>query len=216
MRNPFAFIRVWVKDWRHFDLGMIDWYEISSWPRELRAIALISFVLLFLSLLGFFILEGQIDELSDEKNKELFLKNEYQVKYVRAADLTRLKQQFRRVQTNFQDLVDQLPSETEVPALIEDVTRAGVNNGLVFKKIELMHEVQKDFYIELPITIEVSGSYHDLATFVSGVSSLSRIVTLHDFTITSEKNTSDQLSMVILAKTYRYIDIEKNPLRVVH
>ena len=176
----------------------------------------IFFVLLFLSLLGFFILEGQIDELSDEKNKELFLKNEYQVKYVRAADLTRLKQQFRRVQTNFQDLVDQLPSETEVPALIEDVTRAGVNNGLVFKKIELMHEVQKDFYIELPITIEVSGSYHDLATFVSGVSSLSRIVTLHDFTITSEKNTSDQLSMVILAKTYRYIDIEKNPLRVVH
>lgn len=104
----------------------------------------------------------------------------------------------------------QLPSDTEVPGLLEDITRTGLGSGLEFEEIKLEPEVIQQFYIELPIQIAVVGGYHDLATFVSGVASLPRIVTLHDFEIKSVEGEgvvgSSKLRMTILAKTYRYND----------
>ena len=111
------------------------------------------------------------------------------------------------METSFGVLLRQLPSDTEVPGLLEDITRTGLGSGLEFEEIKLLQEVAQQFYIELPIQISVVGSYHDLATFVSGVASLPRIVTLHDFEIkpvASGDNT--KLRMKILAKTYRYND----------
>tara|TARA_B100000767_G_scaffold274686_1_gene308505 strand:- start:1330 stop:1980 length:651 start_codon:yes stop_codon:yes gene_type:complete len=210
MKVQFLSIQIWVKNLRHFDMAAIDWYDLSSWPKGLRVSVLSIFFIICLSASGFLVLKEKIDLLLFEKNKELSLKIDYQKKYAEAADLTKLKQQVLQMQTIFEGLIGQLPSETEVPALLEDITHAGVNNGLVFKKIELKDEIPKDFFIELPIMIDVSGSYHDLAAFVSGVSSLPRIVTLHDFDISLEDNSSDQLSMTILAKTYRYKIAEKN------
>jgi type IV pilus assembly protein PilO len=101
----------------------------------------------------------------------------------------------------------QLPSDTEVPGLLEDITRTGLGSGLEFEEIKLLPEVTQQFYIELPIQITVVGAYHDLATFASGVASLPRIVTLHDFQIKPvEPGNTQKLRMSILAKTYRYND----------
>ena len=104
-------------------------------------------------------------------------------------------------------MLRQLPSDTEVPALLEDITRTGLKSGLEFEQIRLLPENVQQFYVELPIQITVVGSYHDLATFVSSASSLPRIVTLHDFDISRvSPDSGAQLRMNILAKTYRYND----------
>ena len=111
------------------------------------------------------------------------------------------------MEISFGALLRQLPSDTEVPGLLEDITRTGLGSGLEFEEIKLLPEVAQQFYIELPIQISVVGAYHDLGTFVSGVASLPRIVTLHDFDIKAAgiEGTS-KLRMNIVAKTYRYND----------
>ena len=113
----------------------------------------------------------------------------------------------KEMETSFGMLLRQLPSDTEVPGLLEDITRTGLGSGLEFEEIKLLPEVTQPFYIELPIQITVTGTYHDLATFVSGVAGLPRIVTLHDFDLAPAKpDGGPKLRMSILAKTYRYND----------
>ena len=107
------------------------------------------------------------------------------------------------IEENFGTLLSQLPSDTEVPGLLDDISNAGVSNGLQFNKIGLLPENKKEFYIELPIAISVEGTYHDIGAFVSSVAALPRIVTLHDFTVDRGK-TGGNLVMKIQAKTYRY------------
>jgi len=100
--------------------------------------------------------------------------------------------------------VSQLPSDTEVPGLLEDITYKGELNGLAIETIDLLQEVPEEFYIELPIQINAVGSFHDLGAFISGMAGLPRIVTLHDFDIAAPGAETHQLKMNILAKTYRY------------
>jgi type IV pilus assembly protein PilO len=122
-----------------------------------------------------------------------------------AANLERYIEQMKQMETSFGVLLRQLPSDTEVPGLLEDITRTGLGSGLEFEEIKLLPEVTQPFYIELPIQITVTGGYHDLATFVSGVAGLPRIVTLHDFDIApADPEGGSKLRMSIQAKTYRY------------
>ena len=120
--------------------------------------------------------------------------------------------QQKEMEETFESILRQLPSDTEIPGLIEDITLVGLENGLEFTSIDLQPEVVHEFYIEKPIQIVVSGGYHSLGSFVSDVSDLSRIVTLHDFTISPKGRltggdvSGSHLNMVILAKTYRYND----------
>jgi type IV pilus assembly protein PilO len=107
------------------------------------------------------------------------------------------------MQEIFGELLSQLPGKTEVPGLLEDITFTGLGSGLEFSVIQLQNEVAREFYVELPINISVVGSFHDFGAFVSSVASLSRIVTLHDFTINAGVNRAE-LNMQITAKTYRY------------
>jgi type IV pilus assembly protein PilO len=107
---------------------------------------------------------------------------------------------------SFGALVSQLPSDTEVPGLLEDISAKGELNGLAIESIDLLDEVREEFYVELPISIEAEGSYHDLGAFISGMAGLPRIVTLHDFDIEMTGDDSSNLSMEITAKTYRYRD----------
>jgi len=109
------------------------------------------------------------------------------------------------MEETFGELVEQLPKDTEVPGLIEDITRAALDNALTIESIKLQEERTTEFYVELPIAITVLGDYHMLGTFVSGAANLSRIVTLHDFDIEPSKS-SKLLRMTIQAKTYRYLD----------
>ena len=138
---------------------------------------------------------------------EVALRKEFEDKSFRAANLEAYKEQLAEIEERFSGLLKQLPKDSEVPGLLEDITQMGLNSGLEFESITLKPEVAKQFYVELPINIVVRGSYHDLATFVSSVAGLPRIVTLNDFVIEPVNVASpDLLTMNIVAKTYRYND----------
>ncbi|MFV0886208.1 type 4a pilus biogenesis protein PilO [Metapseudomonas otitidis] len=192
---------------RKIDLNDLDLNNVGSWPAAVKVIACILVMATILALGYNFHLKDLEVQLDQQRAEEESLKQQFTTKAFQAANLEAYKDQMKEMETSFGALLRQLPSDTEVPGLLEDITRTGLGSGLEFEEIKLQPEVVQQFYIELPIQISVVGSYHDLATFVSGVASLPRIVTLHDFSIAplSPESTS-KLRMSILAKTYRYND----------
>ena len=145
-------------------------------------------------------------ELAKVEAQEVELKKDFEKKAFQAANLDAYRQQMVEMEESFGALVSQLPSDTEVPGLLEDITNKGLLNGLEIASIDLQAETAKEFYVELPIAISASGSYHDLGAFISGMAGLPRIVTLHDFTISLSGDDANHLRMSIIAKTYRYKD----------
>ncbi len=192
---------------KSINLNDLDVNNVGSWPLAVKVIA---GILLLAAVLGagyqlhLSDLQMQLDQkLAQERE----LRDQFANKAGQAASLDAYRKQMLDMEESFGALLRQLPTDTEVPGLLEDITRTGLASGLEFSEIKLLPEVSQQFYVELPIQIKVVGSYHDLATFVSGAASLPRIVTLHDFEI---KPVPDQkgsrLNMQILAKTYRYND----------
>lgn len=195
-----------IKDsFRKIDINNIDFNNVGAWPAALKFIA---GLLLFIALLfaGYhFHLKDMKASLEQTEAKEVALRKDFTDKSFRAANLEAYKEQLVEIEERFGALLKQLPSDTEVPGLLEDITQMGLNSGLEFESITLQPESAQQFYIELPIRIVVQGSYHDIATFVSSVSGLPRIVTLHEFDIVPvAEGNPDMLKMNILAKTYRY------------
>lgn len=193
-----------LQDLRELDLGELNAENIGSWPMVVKVLA---WVLVFAAILGLGYYLSIADlgaSLSREEAKEQQLRTEFEQKVKKAANLDALREQMVEMEKTFGALVSQLPSDTEVPGLLEDITNLGVDSGLEIESITLQPEQAREFYVELPIKIIVSGGYHELGTFVSGVSGLPRIVTLHNFKITTGKE--GRLSMAIDAKTYRYRD----------
>lgn len=188
------------------ELDQVDWENPGSWPSVVKAFILTIAFLVCLALGYNFVTKAQLADLNTVQLKEASLKKEFEQKAFEAANLDALRKQMDEMQQIFGALVSQLPSDTEVPGLLEDITATGVDNGLEFQSIELQSELAQEFYIELPIDINVTGSYHDLGAFVSGISSLPRIVTLHDFEILPIEDRPGVMAMKILAKTYRYKD----------
>jgi len=140
--------------------------------------------------------------------QEKDLRAEYEDKSFQAANLEIYRQQKVEMEKTFGTLLRQLPSDTEVPGLLEDITRAALDNELKIESITLQPERPSQFYVELPIDIAVEGNYHRLGQFVSAVANLSRIVTLHDFKIVPQQR-GEGLQMTIQAKTYRYLEEER-------
>lgn len=192
---------------RQIDINDLDFNNVGSWPAAVKFIAGI-LLLIAVIVLGYnFHLKDLQVELEGKKAEETSLKEQFSSKAFQAANLDSYKDQMQEMEVSFGALLKQLPSDTEVPGLLEDITRTGLGSGLEFEEIKLLPEAAQQFYIELPIQITVVGTYHDLATFVSGVASLPRIVTLHDFElIPASVDSSSKLRMSILAKTYRYND----------
>jgi len=188
---------------RDIDFAELSLDNIGSWPMPVKVICLI---LLFI-LVGFlsynYHLKDMELELEKVEKQEQDLRGQFEKKADQVANLDALRAQLAEMEEQFGALLGQLPSDTEVPGLLEDITEKGVDAGLDFNSIALQGERAADFYVELPISINVTGNYHDLGGFVSGVSGLPRIVTLHDFSISGGKNTG-ALGMQITAKTYRY------------
>jgi type IV pilus assembly protein PilO len=194
---------------RKIELSDLDFNNVGSWPAAVKAIACLILLIAILALGYNFHLKDLQSELERTQGEELSLKEQFSKKAFEAANLEAYKVQMQEMEVSFGSMLKQLPSDTEVPGLLEDITRTGLGSGLEFEEIKLLPEVTQQFYIELPIQIKVVGAYHDLATFVSGVASLPRIVTLHDFELVPSKADNDSsLSMSILAKTYRYNDQE--------
>lgn len=197
-----------LQGWRdaasEIELDQIDWEEPGTWPALVKSGLMILAVLLT-ALLGYiFVVKAQLDGLNSAEGEELALRAEFQAKAFEAANLAALRDQMAEMNQMFGALVSQLPSDTEVPGLLEDITAIGSSNGLEFNSIELQEEILQEFYIELPIDILVTGTYHDLGSFVSGISGLPRIVTLHDFEMLPVESRPGVMQMSITAKTYRY------------
>ena len=189
------------------DFSELDLNNIGSWPAVVRALACLIVLLAVLALGYFMHLTDLQKTLDSSKQEEADLKVQFTSKVKQAANLEEYKEQMKLMEASFEALLRQLPSDTEVPGLLEDITSAGLNSGLEFEEIKLLPEVIQQFYIELPIQVKVFGSYHDLATFVSAVAGMPRIVTLHDFSIKPVvEGNSSRLAMNILVKTYRYND----------
>lgn len=164
------------------------------------------YVLVFIAVLylGYSLqLADQRALLQQKEAAELDLKKTFEDRAFKAANLEHYKQQLAEMEESYGAMLRQLPSDTEVPGLLEDITHIGLGSGLEFKAIDLGTEKPSEFYTELPLIIEVKGGYHSFANFVSGVSALPRIVTLHDFTM-SPKSAAGELDVIIHAKTYRY------------
>jgi|TARA_Y100000815_G_C13304885_1_gene486051 type IV pilus assembly protein PilO len=196
-----------IESLKKVDLNNLDFNNIGSWPGALKAIVCV-LVFVVLLLLGYqFHLKDLQVSLERVESQEVTLRKEYQEKSYRAANLEAYKEQLAEIEERFSGLLKQLPKDSEVPGLLEDITQMGLNSGLEFESITLQPELAQQFYVELPINIVVRGSYHDLATFVSSVAGLPRIVTLNDFVIEPiSVDSPDLLTMNIVAKTYRYND----------
>lgn len=193
-----------INELKTLDPNDLDFQNVGSWPSAAKAIL---YVLVFILCLagGYYLrIEARLQELDRVAAQEQNLKQEFEQKAFKAANLNALRRQMAQIQESFGALLSQLPSDTEVPGLLEDITDKAVSNGLEITEIKLQGESVEEFYVELPISIAVRGSYHDLAGFVSGIAGMPRIVTLHDYEISPDKKEEDQLSMKITAKTYRY------------
>ncbi len=159
----------------------------------------------------YFDTQKQLDQLKKVEKKEIELKKEFTKKADQAAKLELYKDQLAEMQASFQAILRQLPEKTDVESLLVDVSQTGLANGLEIKKFKPSAEEKKGFYAELPISLEVSGRYHDLASFISGVAALPRIVTMHDLKLErsnpqdKDAPPTDKLKMIAVAKTYRYL-----------
>lgn len=171
------------------------------------------FITLFVAILAagiYFDTQNQLQVLEKHEKKEFQLKEEFKVKTDQAAKLDLYKEQLAEMEASFGALLRQLPSTTEVESLLVDVSQTGLASGLEVKSFKPSEEEKKGFYAELPISLEVSGSFHQLATFISGIAALPRIVTISDMRLepfnTKEKiSSSGKLKMSATAKTYRYL-----------
>tara|TARA_R110002049_G_scaffold233968_3_gene407264 strand:- start:1770 stop:2384 length:615 start_codon:yes stop_codon:yes gene_type:complete len=193
---------------REFDVNDLDFDNVGSWPIAVKGLIWAALVIVVLVGGYYYHIEDMQLELARAQENEVKLKKDFEAKAFQAANLEAYRQQMAEMEESFGALVSQLPSDTEVPGLLEDITNKGLLNGLDIASIDLQKERAREFYVELPIAINASGSYHDLGAFISGMAGLPRIVTLHDFEITTDKKNSNSLDMKIIAKTYRYKDGE--------
>jgi type IV pilus assembly protein PilO len=182
--------------------------NIGTAPRSVKAGV---FGFLFVAIIAagiYFDTQNQLTLLEKHERKENELKEEFKVKASQAAKLDLYKEQLAEMEASFGALLRQLPETTEVESLLVDVSQTGLAAGLEIKKFKPSAEERKGFYAELPIALEVSGSYHQLATFISGIAALPRIVTISEMKLAPSnkgEDDNDKLQMSATAKTYRYL-----------
>ena len=186
------------------DRADLELDNVGNWPLALKAILLGVLYSLIVVAGFYFHVQALQQRLANTEQQEETLRQEFEQKAFEAANLDIYRAQLAEMVLRFGELVAQLPSQTEVPSLLEDITNKGKLNGLKIKRIDLLDEQAQTFFVELPIAIEAAGSYHDLGAFISGMASLPRIVTLHDFKVSVDAKAWPVLEMSLLAKTYRY------------
>ncbi|MGB5245536.1 MAG: type 4a pilus biogenesis protein PilO [Woeseia sp.] len=190
------------------ELQSLDVNDIGRWPLAFR-IAVIAIVFFVVVGFGFYwiIVQDKAPQLQRAIDDEQNLRISFEQKQRKAANYDDYRAQLTQMEQSFGTMLRQLPGETEIPSLIVDISQTGLAAGLQEKLFQPQPEVPKDFYAEKPIKISLSGGYHEIANFVSGIAALPRIVTLHDIKISPDANGEfDQLTMEVTAKTYRYIE----------
>jgi type IV pilus assembly protein PilO len=190
------------------DLNNLDPNNPGVWPLPIQ-LALVAIVFVALIYAGYYFdISKQRVELADVVSKEQEHKETYERKQKKSANLNALRDQMKEMEQSFGDMVRQLPNKTEVAGLLVDISQTGLSSGLEFELFQPKGEVPTEFYAELPISIKVKGTYHQIGEFVSGIATLPRIVTTHDIKIQKGKD-AGALSMSATAKTYRAIEEEE-------
>ena len=189
------------------DFRRLNFREVGTWP-WLPKIVMLALVVLFIVGLGAFLdWKDQWDSLQAAQQEELRLKDQYTQKKAKAINYDLYVNQLAEVEQSFGALVKQLPNRSEIDALLTDINQAGLGRGLTFELFKpASQEKMEDFYAELPISIRITGNYHDMGAFASDVAQLPRIVTLNDVAIANERGT---LTLEAVAKTFRYLDEEE-------
>jgi len=190
------------------DLRRLDPKKIGSWPAMPKFGALLIALLLIMGASYWFDWQNQIELIANEKQKEEQLRAAFLDKKKQAISLPDYAKQKDDIEKQFGALLKQLPGKSEMDALLTDINQAGLGRGLQFELFKpAPQETMADFYAELPITIKVSGNYHDIGAFASDIGKLSRIVTLNNISMTAGKD--NVLVMDATAKTFRYLDEEE-------
>lgn len=188
---------------KNIDFNDIDWERVGVWPAPVRIFLCVVTAIFIVTASYFLFVKDKNTQLASAGQKEQSLRKSFETKAFEASNLDSYRKQMEEMEESFGALVAQLPSDTEVPGLLEDIDEKGIDSRLIINSIKLQPEKAAEFYVELPIKIKVSGGYHDFGSFVSGIAGMPRIVTLHDYIITKAKN-GNLLNMDVTAKTYRY------------
>src|SRR5262245_12586893 len=194
------------------DLRTLDRRDIGRWPAMFRwGLIAVIFAVITLFAAYYFVWQNQRPELLRAQAEEQDLRQTFEQKQRKAANFEAYKEQLRDMERSFGAMLRQLPRKTEVPSLLVDISQTGLAAGLEATVFQPASEVRRDFYAELPIKSRLTGSYHQLGNFVSGIAALPRIVTLHDIEIKpQDKDSVDQLVLDVTAKTYRYLEEDED------
>ncbi len=207
---------------KKINLKELDINNIGSWPRQAQIGFCVALALLIVALAWWVFVRGKRTELEGLKAQEAELRTEFETKQGRAANLEPLKQQLAQMEQQLQQMLRQLPSKTEMPELITDISQTALATGIQNELFQPGPEVPKEFYAEKPIALRMVGSYHQFGAFVSGVASLPRVVimTMHDISLQPKNAKSDPnarltpnspLELAGTVKTYRYLDEDEAP-----
>ena len=190
------------------ELRNLDVNDIGRWPLPFRVgVIVLAFVIVVGLGTWFFIVEDKMPQHQRVVADEQSLRTTFENKQRKAANFDAYKTQLEQMEQSFGTMLRQLPGETEIPSLIVDISQTGLASGLQEKLFEPQAEIPREFYAEKPIRIRLSGGFHEIANFVSGVAALPRIVTLHNIRITPEDSDAfDRLTMEVTAQTYRYLE----------
>lgn len=189
----------------------LDLDNLGSWPTPVKAVVVLLVCAIAAGVIYYADTQNQIADLNAAQAKEQELKTAFETKQKKAANLEEYRLQLDEIEKSFGDLLRQLPDKTQVPDLLVDVSQTGLASGLEFELFKPGSETPREFYAELPIDIRVLGSYSEFGTFISGLASLPRIVTIHNVKILPRRdiapgNKNKPLVMEALVKTYRYLD----------
>lgn len=190
------------------ELQSLDTSDPGRWPLLFRVIS-VSIVFVAVAALGiyWFVIEAEVPLLERVELEEQELRATFEERQTKAANFDAYRAQLAEIERSFGAMLRQLPGRTEVPNLLVDISQTGLGAGLEEELFQPMGEIRRDFYAELPIRIRLSGGYHELGNFVSGIAALPRIVTLHDIAIQpQDPENFDELTLDVTAKTYRYLD----------
>lgn len=190
-------------------LNELDINEPGEWPNLIKGVAVTLLCIAVLVAGYYVVIKDKQAELAQLEEKEQTLKAEFEVKQAKAFNLDAYREQMKEMRIVFASMLQQLPRKSEVADLLIDISRTGLVNGLQFELFKPETERPVDFYAELPITMKVTGNYHQFGEFVSAVAALPRIVTVHNLTMSPISESSGKMTMDITAKTYRYFDEEE-------
>lgn len=186
----------------------LDPKDPSLWPLLPRTLLCIALGLITAGAAWYFYLSSFEEDLERERATEVSLRADYEKKLLKAVSLEGLKKQREQVQQYVIQLEKQLPSKSEMAALLSDINQAGLGRSLQFELFKPGSEAVKDYYAELPISVKISGGFHDMGMFASDIAHLSRIVTLNNISI-APKGKEGALTLDATARTYRYLDAEE-------